>query len=240
MRWTALLLLLAGPVFAEFDCPVTGFAVPEVVEGHSWFWWDKVDWILRHSERRSLQLELGGQPLLVEWKDEASRLRTKTQLDSALKRVSRDELSQFIEQLAEIADTPLPLRSPKEYRVLSWDEMRAAERRGLRFGAHSMTHPILSRCDAAQSRYEILESVRRVQAELANPSQVFCYPNGYPDDFGAREFDTVRESGIRFALSTNPGIVSQELAGRDANWRMRIPRFTYDDRFGQIVRYLAS
>ncbi len=234
------LVELAGPVFAEFDCPVTGFVVPDAVEGRAWFWWDKIDWILRHSERRALHLELGGQPILVEWADEGSRLRARSRLEGALKQVPHQALSHFIEQLAELTDLPLPLKSPEEYRVLTWDELRAAERRGLRFGAHSMTHPILSRCDDLQSRFEILESIRRVREELTNPSPVFCYPNGYSDDFGFREHESIRESGIKYALTTCPAVVNRRLASTAPEWRMRVPRFTYDERFGQLVRYLAA
>lgn len=231
---------LASPVFSEFDCPVTSFVVPDVVEQKSWYWWDKLDWILKHSTKRSLQLELQGQPLTLEWSDAPSRQRVKSNLESALKRVTQYELHAFICQLTEVTDTPLPILSPPEYRALSWDEMRSAEQRGMRFGAHSMSHPILSRCDSVQSRYEIARSIERVQAELANPSQVFCYPNGFPDDYGQREYDAVRESGLNYALSTSPGIITRELAESESNWRMEVPRFSYDERFGQLIRYLAT
>ena len=231
---------VAAPVFAEFDCPVTSFVVPDVVEDRAWFWWDQMDWILRHSTKRALQAELNGQPVQLVWTDEASRVQVKAQLEAALKRVSRDAVAGFLDQLASLADTPLPLRAPSEYRVLSWEAMRAAERTGMRFGAHSMTHPILSRCDAAQSRFEIHESVRRIQAELTNPSRVFCYPNGNDDDYGVREYDAIRDSGLHYALSTHPGVVSRRLTTSTPDWRMRVPRFTFDERFGQLVRYFAS
>ena len=230
-----------APVFAEFDCPVTGYVVPGVIDGHCWFWWDQIDWILRQSAVTSLSVQLQRQPITVTWSDAATRDAEQTRLAERLKTVEHHTLLQFVHELARAAEVAIDIPVPARYRLLNWDELRAAERRGMRFGAHSMTHPILSRCSAEQSDFEIAESVKRVNEELANPSQVFCYPNGRDRDFGAREMASVQRAGLTAALSSEPGMLRhREHRPNDTPWRFAVPRFSSVEHLGHITRFFLG
>ena len=231
------LVEIGEPVFAEFDCPVTGFVVPGVIDGQCWFWWDQIDWIMRQTTASSLSLELQGQPVTLQWSDAHSRNVQQNRLSERLKGVDHDAMLAFVHELARVAEVPIAIAAPSRYRVLDWDELRAAEARGMRFGAHSMTHPILSQCTAAQSAYEIGESVRRLRDELAYPQAVFCYPNGQSSDFGMREMAAVSAAGMTSALSTRPHVLYGSDAQRaDPDWRFGVPRIGYVDRVGKVAR----
>lgn len=231
------LIEVAGPIFSEFDCPATGYVVPDVVDGRRFFWWDQIDWAFRQAAVDSLTIELDGALLRLTWPDDAGRRASVALVGDALKRLPDSERLAFIDELSARVDVPLLSTPRPEYRVVTWDEMRAAEQRGMRFGAHSMTHPILSRCSDAQSAHEILASVGRVRAELANPSQLFCYPNGTDGDFGQREIATVRAAGMRGALSTTHALLGRG-HGPQGEWRWKAPRFAYDERPGATARLL--
>lgn len=227
------LVEIGGPVFAEFDCPVTGFVVPGIVEGDCWYWWDQIDWIMRQTARRALALELGEDRIQLCWSDVPSRGRVVDGLVERLKQLDHDVLLRCVAQLADEAEVSVSIPAPSRYRVLSWDELRSAETHGMRFGAHSMTHPVLSRCTHAQSAYEIGESVRRVNVELARPSTVFCYPNGQADDFGEAEISAVRAAGLAAALSSLPAAPD----ARHPDWRFAVPRFSYMDHAGTVISH---
>jgi peptidoglycan/xylan/chitin deacetylase (PgdA/CDA1 family) len=234
-------LLAAEPVFREYDCPVTGFVVPEVIDGRSWFWWDQIDFVLQQSDRSILELELAGEPILLSWSSELERRKLQAGLVERLKNVPDSHRLSFLSELCQVADVSLPARPPKQYRVLQWEELRSAEARGLRFGAHTMTHPILSQCDERKASIELTGSIRRVQDELDNPSGVFCYPNGRACDFGAREIRILADSGSTGALSTEPLLVNANSIlryGAHAKWCL--PRFAYEDRLGVIQRVLLG
>jgi peptidoglycan/xylan/chitin deacetylase (PgdA/CDA1 family) len=49
---------------------------------------------------------------------------------------------------------------------------------------------------------ELAHSKQRLAAELANPSDVFCYPSGKESDFSDRHLPLVREAGFIAAVST--------------------------------------
>jgi peptidoglycan/xylan/chitin deacetylase (PgdA/CDA1 family) len=226
------------PVFAEFDCPVTGFVVPDVIEGKRWFWWDQAAWAMQHTANSRLELELDGQLVVLSWSTEAERAVLHRALVERLKGVGDAIRESFIENLAHIADVPVTGDVPLAYRVLSWNELRSCERRGARFGPHTMSHPILSLCSDSRSQEEIVCSSTRVLDSLVNPSRVFCYPNGRTQDFGAREYRSLRTTGMRAAVSAVPGLVRPSAFGADPDAIWRIPRFAYDDRDGVTSRLL--
>jgi peptidoglycan/xylan/chitin deacetylase (PgdA/CDA1 family) len=226
------------PVFEEYDCPVTGFVVPDVIDGKRWFWWDQVEWALLHASRHRLALELDGNPLRLSWDSAEERGVHHRTLCERLKGVDDATRQTFLTDLSQVADVPVTSDMPTAYRVLSWDELRSCERRGARFGPHTMSHPILSRCTESQSRDEIVQASARVLDALENPSRVFCYPNGCTQDFGAREILALRSTGMMAAVSAVPGLVRPVSIGTDQDAIWRVPRFAYDDRHGVMPRLL--
>ncbi len=231
------LIEFGAPVFAEFDCPVSGFVVPQAVERIDWFWWDKLDWVFRHSDCREVVLETSQGRSTVKWSDEISRLSAKALVEATLKQLADESMASVLERFAQAAQVAIPSAAPEEYRVLSWEELRSAEGRGLRFGAHSETHPILSRCSNEKSSREIIGSVDAVRTHLLDPVQLFCYPNGTNDDFGEREYRAIKRAGLRYALTTIPGAVRRGMADSyGADWRMRIPRLSYSEEAGYVLR----
>lgn len=224
------------PLFMRHDCPVTGFVVPNVVDGSCWFWWDQVQFILRNAPTRSLRVELADGPAAVVWHTDASRVEAGRRFTDRLKSLRADELEVGVRALADAAGVPLPSSPPAEYRVLDWDQLRTLEGTGgVRFGAHSLTHPLLSRCDDARAAREIEGSVARVREELRQPSQLFAYPVGRASDFGPREEALVAGTGLLGAVSAEPGRLAVPTSG-GARWR--IPRFAHDERPGAAARLL--
>jgi peptidoglycan/xylan/chitin deacetylase (PgdA/CDA1 family) len=226
----------ALPVFMAHDCHVTGFVAPDVVDGTCWFWWDQVQFILRHAVARPITVDLAGTAVTLDWTDDASRQRAGDAFTERLKALPADALERVIQSLAAAANVALPVAAPSEYAVLSWDRLRAIEATGIaRFGAHTLTHPVLARCDDARAAREIEGSVARLRAELRDPSQVFAYPVGRRVDFGPREEALVAAAGLLgavTAISGRPALAE----GNDTRWR--IPRFSYDARRGATIRLL--
>lgn len=232
-------LEVGAPILREFDCPATGFIVPHMIDGIDWFWWDQIDWLLRQTTHRSVTLAIANEPATYHWADDHARRQTGKDLVERIKRVSTADRLSTIAELSQRVDVPLPDTPPAEFRVASWDALRAAEAQGLRFGAHTLSHPVLSRCTDAEAEAEIQGSVTRVDAELANPSRVFCYPVGRAEDFGQREMQLVAASGMLGAVSAIPNLLQPDIADTlGAQWRWQVPRAGYDERRGAVARFL--
>ncbi len=229
---------VAQPVFAEFDCPVTVFVAPEVVDGRHVFWWDQVRWLMQRTRQPQLSLHMpGGISHTVRWHDGASRDAARVDIEERLKLLSTDDMVETLKQFSVEAHVPLLNDQPAGSAVLTWDQMRSLELRGVQFGAHTMTHPVLARCDDRKASWEITASLARLRSELQNPSHVFCYPNGRACDFGEREVRTVANSGVLGAVSAEPGIATAPQSAADrSSWRWRVPRVSYDSRPGVLLR----
>lgn len=86
---------------------------------------------------------------------------------------------------------------------LDWREVKAMQERGIEFGSHTITHPMLSHVSPDVARREIGESKRMLEDRLGTAVPYFCYPRG---DLNEAVKRIVREEGYRAACSTLPGL----------------------------------
>ena len=66
--------------------------------------------------------------------------------------------------------------------MLSWSEVREMWREGIRFGAHTLTHPDLTQLPLERAELEICESKKSIQDALSAPVETFAYPFGRYDE----------------------------------------------------------
>ena len=85
---------------------------------------------------------------------------------------------------------------------LSWEQIREMSRNGIFFGAHTVTHPILTRVPEEQAREEIAKSKERIESEIHKPVYGFCYPNGTEEDFDASIVEILKNCGFAYAVTT--------------------------------------
>jgi peptidoglycan/xylan/chitin deacetylase (PgdA/CDA1 family) len=95
----------------------------------------------------------------------------------------------------------------------------------MQIGAHTVSHPILTRTDRAEARREIAGSKAALENLLEDRINLFAYPNGKPGrDYLPEHAALVRELGFDAAVSTAWGVADNH---SDA---FQIPRFTPWDK----------
>jgi peptidoglycan/xylan/chitin deacetylase (PgdA/CDA1 family) len=88
-------------------------------------------------------------------------------------------------------------------RMLSWREIKELSAKGIEFGAHTKTHPDLTKTANGKIKIEIAESKAAIENALGEPAETFAYPYGKFDD-------SVKEIAGKYfkaACSTNLGKV---------------------------------
>ena len=85
---------------------------------------------------------------------------------------------------------------------MSTVQKRAFVANGWEIGAHTLSHPDLTRLDDEHARYEIQESRTCIERELNTSIVSFAYPYGICDERTKR---LVRESGYEFGIATDSG-----------------------------------
>jgi len=231
---------VAAPLFAEFRCPVTTFVTTGFLDGTLWFWWDQIEHVFRSTAGGSLNVRLGDAVVAYRWESEQQRDAAQADFTARCKRVPEAAKRAAIEALARAARVAIPRLPPPRYRPMSWDQVRQCEQMGMTFGAHTVTHPVLSRIERDAVEREIAESWARLRAEARRPVPIFCYPNGGWDDFGAREIALLRRLGFRGALASAPGYARAVAFQRGEDGPFRVQRFGFPDGLAHMVQYVSG
>lgn len=124
--------------------------------------------------------------------------------------------------------------------MLTRDMILNLDREGIEVGAHTVTHPILTRLDDDSARSEIIDGKAQIEAILGKPVHLFAYPNGKPGkDYHQGHVDMVREAGFEAAFTTEVSAI------RRGHHRFELPRSRPWDstplRFGmRLLHWLAQ
>ncbi|MEK7316249.1 MAG: polysaccharide deacetylase family protein, partial [Candidatus Eisenbacteria bacterium] len=131
------------------------------------------------------------------------RLHVQQLVLNELRSVSDEERAEAVVRLREALRVG-PSR-PVPGLMLSWDEAREMSLGGIRFGSHTVSHPILSRVGCDRAWRELEESKSIIEERVGVKVDGFAYPNGTPADFLPETKALLRDSGYRFAVTTSPG-----------------------------------
>jgi len=199
---------VAYPVLREYGIPATVYLVSDFVDRTGWLWVDQVQYEFLHGQARSFRMELSGQPpRSFELATPQTRRAAARAVTEAAKKISNTERLRLLQMLPEQLGAPLPEQAPAEYEALQWDEVREMAAAGIDFGAHTRTHPILSRLDGEpELAFEIEGSKRQVERQVGRAVDHFCYPNGAREDVGPDVVQAVRAAGFRTAVTTESGL----------------------------------
>ncbi len=221
---------VAAPIFMEFDCPVTCFVTTGFLDRTVWFWWDRLKYIFEESGRAELRARVGVREFRYRRDSKDAILRSWWDLNLRCQDASDEDRLACISELSREAEVELPVLPPPRFAPMSWTEVRMLERKGVSFGPHTVTHPVLGTTSPAQAQWEIVESWSRLSAEVEKPVPVFCYPNGRSQDVGEREMSTVRGLGLWGALMAESGPMSF----------YRFPRSGYTDDLCDLLQCLSG
>jgi peptidoglycan/xylan/chitin deacetylase (PgdA/CDA1 family) len=230
---------VAGPIFAEFDCPVTTFVCTGFLDADLWMWWDKIEYVFRHTSRSELSAG-SGEGKSCRWADDPERGRAQYDFTEACKELTDLQKHAAIQELAVKAEVALPEAAPAEYAPMSWEQLRSCARGTMSFGPHTVTHPVLSRVSDENVRDEIARSAERLAAECENPDPIFCYPNGQVGDFGPREFRILEDLGFPGAVTGYPGYASAQSWDADPHDRFCVRRFSYPGNLTDLLQCVTG
>lgn len=180
----------AFPVLRSLGLPSTVFLPTATIGTDEVLWPDR------------LYLAYAGTSVLPDDAARAAAYAGEVRALKALPRAERD--ARLASRLAELGARDRP--RPGEFRAMTWEDVARLAATGLvDFGAHSVTHEILSKCDDAEVARQVSESHREVARRLGREPASFAYPNGRLEDFDGRARAAVAALGVRFALSTVDG-----------------------------------
>lgn len=186
----------AAPILERYGVPATVFLATGPLEGLGPLWHDRVFSAFARSEGRALEIEGTRYPM-------ATAPDRRASLESFLARI-RAGTPETRERciLALYAAMGLAAAAVDTPRMLTWSEVEDLSRRGIRFGAHTVTHPILTRLERERAAREVLVSKETIERRLGVRVRLFAYPVGGIDDFDDSVKGIVRDAGFAGAVTT--------------------------------------
>ena len=221
---------VALPILQRHGLCATFFIATGFLDGGR-MWNDSIIESIRACQRPVLDLSglgLGRHPL-ADCKDRQAAIAA---LIDQIKYRPAPQRVAMTEQIGLLAQVALP-----HDLMMTSNEVRAMHQAGMQIGAHTVSHPILTRLADEQVQNEIQASKCFLEQLLDERVSLFAYPNGKPgEDYTRRDVDLVRSLDFDAAVSTKWGASG----GGDDLFQIR--RFTPWDttrlRFG--ARMLAN
>ena len=109
--------------------------------------------------------------------------------------------------------------------MMTEKQVRFLSQSGMEIGAHTVSHPILSKLSLSQVEDEIKTSKSVLEGITGTPIDLFAYPNGKVEqDYLLSHAEVVKKLGFKAAVSTNVGVSC------DTSDLFQLKRFTPWDR----------
>jgi hypothetical protein len=122
---------------------------------------------------------------------------------TALQECPGREREELFHQFAEALGIN-PLESAKGM-MLTWEQIRKMSADQISFGAHTVTHPVLSRLDPAAIEDEISRSKKHIEMETGKAVKAFAYPFGKTRHFTPETPTILKRLGFLCAVTTERG-----------------------------------
>lgn len=191
------------PVLKKYDVPATIFLSTGNIGTGKLFWWDKVSYIIQHTNLDQLYLEELGKFSI---RSERERSHANLIANDRLKMFPGEMRDHLIDDLLTISDVEIPDDLGEEL-ILSWDEIREMSNYGIAFGAHTVNHPTLTNLPLEQAAWEIIQSKNDIERMIGHQVTEFSYPHG---DINADIAKLVEASGFACAVTILPNrLISQ-------------------------------
>ncbi len=188
---------LAYPILRRHDLPATIFLTTGLIGSTRRMWWDELAAIIRMTEAKHVCVPGLGEIRLETSRD---RLRAMERLRRHFTAVPDDERRNRLNAL--LSELGSRMQPEFEERVhLTWDEVRTMNQNRITFGAHTHSHPILTRVSMERAEREIADSKRIIECELGQPVRFFAYPNGRRGDFNTQTRKMLIEHGFEAAVT---------------------------------------
>jgi peptidoglycan/xylan/chitin deacetylase (PgdA/CDA1 family) len=194
----------ALPLLCEMELPFSVFVTTGLVGTKTVLWTDMVEYAV--SKTSETVLPRGVLPHDAKLDGPAARRDAIALVKNALKDLSAAAVAERMALLREVLRTPPDAPELDDVRFLSEEQIKDMVRRGVVFGGHSVTHPILSRETPDRIRSEVRGCKSALEAFTGGRVEYFAYPNGRRQDFNDTVKRELKEAGFCASLTTIHGL----------------------------------
>lgn len=205
-----------APALLKRQLPATFFITTGQFSGEP-LWHERIIHAITHCAEPSIRLNcLAGKTEEYPLGNLADKQNAILRIETLAKYLPLAHRQEALAELEKASNSPID-----SLPIFKADDVRQLHNLGFGIGAHTVNHPILTRCDIDVAKHEIGAARETLNQLTAGPIHGFAYPNGIAGkDFSAEHVELVKQAGYRFAVTTDPGVASQRVSP------YLLPRFT--------------
>jgi peptidoglycan/xylan/chitin deacetylase (PgdA/CDA1 family) len=194
----------AFPVLRKYSIPATVYLIGRCMETGEAPWYDRIFLALQTARDSTLEVDLE-YPRRFELASSFDRLAAAWEIVCFLKSIPEPRRRAMCVEMEH--RLPVPEVELAE-RMLNWKHVCEMHRGGVEFGAHTMTHPAVSRLQSSDFSEELARSKLLLEKGLGAPIEDFAYPFGKLEDMSEAAESFLRACGYRSAATTIEGFNS--------------------------------
>ncbi|MBU0486974.1 MAG: polysaccharide deacetylase family protein [Bacteroidetes bacterium] len=84
--------------------------------------------------------------------------------------------SEILDQVAAVLEISFSDYLEKEKPYMDIDQIRSLADKGFRFGAHTLSHPMLKELDITEQKHQVVESMKGIMAQVPGAVPAFSFP----------------------------------------------------------------
>lgn len=193
----------AFPVFQQFGLKVTLYVVSGFAGGELWLWPDQLLYLFENTRQRQAEIPVPGGVTRLDLTNPSAAFDSFSQ---SLIKMKNGERLNILKELPKVLNVELPAQAPERFAALSWSELRHLAAGGLDIGAHTATHPILSKLENSRElESEVAGSKARIEQATGAKVNHFCYPNGKIPDVGQEVQNAAENAGYETSVLAESG-----------------------------------
>jgi hypothetical protein len=196
---------IAYPLLKKYNVPAMIFLATDFISHRTWLWSNQLEYILKNSILTEFSFPLGANVESFQVDSFVGWHRAQLQIFNYCRTIEDTKKNMLLEQLAQFLGVQVPAEVTEDFLPLTWDQIREMHNDGIEFGSHTCSHPILAHLSADALTAELVDSRLEIEQHLSAKVDVFCYPNGQPEDYSEGVIRKVEQLGYRSAVTTVVG-----------------------------------
>ncbi len=193
----------AYPILKKYNIPATIFLISGCIENGQPPWFIKFRYAFQSTRKMELKIDLRGETLAMPLITFQDRLECSNKIMSILKCSANEERTDLLDKIFHA----LKVNDFTELNgmMLSWDQIKEMSGNRISFGAHTVSHPILSQISLKDAEKEILMSKDVIEAHVGKKINIFAYPFGRQAQYSLGLIALLQRGGFICAVTTEHG-----------------------------------
>jgi peptidoglycan/xylan/chitin deacetylase (PgdA/CDA1 family) len=216
----------AYPILKKYDLPATIFLTTGYIGTGIVPWFIKERYIFMKTKKTQLRFSSCDKQFFISMPTIRDRFLASDKLMIYLKNCSKSQRNIMLNQLCEKFEV-------NDFQdidsiMLNWEQVREMSQDRINFGAHTVSHPVLSKVNPDIAKKEIFESKETILKKTGNPVNCFAYPFGKKADYNSEIFEILKNIGFQCGVTSEKEFNSYETGlyelNRNTPWELTIIR----------------